>query len=196
MDEQNASRRVVPTDSQPIDAAFLVRLFLGALSEHEQRLATARLLRLDADLRKTMAALLQPFEMFDLDLIAEYDQILRDSSGADFEDQRHQILSEAFERADLDKMLRHFTFYDLLQLGETTCKLFSWSMAEMLLQRTCRVGVPEHEIHTSLYLAILIIDVVEILGAAGRSPEFPAVVSDVRLRIAKAQRALPPHRGL
>lgn len=189
MDEQ-----IVPTDPQTIDPALLVKLFLGAQSEHEQRLIAIRLLRLDEGLRKAMSIILEPFEMFDLDLVTEYEQVLQSPRGHEinFEDRRHQILGRAFERANLEQMLRHFTYYDLLQLGSTTRKLFSWSMAEMLIQRTCRVGVSKYEVHTSLYLAMMIIDVVEILGVSGQSPEFPAVVSDVRLRIAKAQRATLP----
>lgn len=177
--------------SQTIDATFLVRLFLGIQSEHEQRLTVIRLLRLDEGLRTEMRAILESFEMFDLDLVAEYEQVLTGPPGheIDFEARRQQILSRAFERADLEKMLRHFTYYDLLQLGGATRKLFSWSMAEMLLQRTCRVGASEYEVRTSLYLAVMIVDVVEILGVTGQSPEFPAVVSDVRLRIARAEQA-------
>ena len=69
--------RIVPTDRQEVDAAFIARLLLGAQSEHEQRLVAVRLLRQDARFRAAAAAILEPFEMFDLDLVAEYARVLR-----------------------------------------------------------------------------------------------------------------------
>lgn len=181
---------IVPTDSHEVDAAFLSRLLLGAQTEHEQRLVAVRLLQRDDDFRTAVAEALAPFEMFDLDLLTEYDRILQEA-GPEVEARRHQLLGQALERTpDLEHLLRDLTFVDLLQLGEVTRWFFSWSMAELLLQRIRRVGSSEHEIRTSLYMALMVIDVVEILTAAGRSPECPHVVRDVRRRIREASAEL------
>ncbi len=189
---------ITPTDRQEIDAALLARLLLGALSEHEQRLLAVRLLKRDAAFRGALADTLEPFEMFDLDLLAEYSRLLRRGGTRqrrDLEEGRQRLLARAFERADLDDMLRNFTYSDVLQLGEVTRKLFSWSMAEMLIGRTRRPDLAEYEALTSLYLALMVIDVVEILGAAGHSPEFPEVIEDVRRRIAEASSSLEKMRS-
>ena len=179
---------IVTTDRQEVDEGFLSRLLLGAQTEHEQRLVAVRLLHRDADFRAAVAEVLAPFEMFDLDLLAEYDRVLRrDAEDERVASRRRQLLTLAFERApDLENMIRNLTFVDLLQLGEVTRWFFSWSMAELLLQRVRRVGASEHEMRTSLYMALMVIDVVEILAAAGRCPEYPEVVRDVRQRIKEA----------
>lgn len=185
--------QIVPTDRQELDTAFLARLLLGALSEHEQRLLAVRLLRRDAELRAAFADTLEPFEMFDVDLLGEYDRLLRrggSEQGGDVEQGRHRLLARAFARVDLDGMLRNFTYSDALRLGAVTRKLFSWSMAEMLLGRVRRPGLAQYEALTSLYLARMVIDVVELLGAAGHSPAFPEVIADVRRRIAQASSSL------
>lgn len=178
---------IVPTDRQEVDAGFLARLLLGAQTEHEQRLTAVRLLRRDAGFRSAVAAILEPFEMFDADLAAEYGRILSEEDQARAEPRRRELLDRAYLRApDLQHRLRHLTYSDVLQLGEATRQIFSWSMAELLLQRARRVGVAEYEVKSSLYLALMVIDVVELLGAAGHSPELPEVVADVRRRIAAA----------
>lgn len=185
------AERIVETDRQEVDRAFLARLLLGAQSEHEQRLVAVRLLRHDAAFRAEVAALMARFEMFDLDLVADYARVLRE--GSEVESRRRRILVEAFARApDLEQLLREFTFVDVLQLGEVTRRLFSWSMAEMLLERSGRPGLSEHEARTSLNMALMVIDVVEILGAAERSAEHPGVVRDVRRRIMEASERWMP----
>ncbi len=186
---------IATTDRNEVDAAFVARLLLGAQTEHEQRLVAARLLHCDDDFRAAVAAILAPFDMFDLDLLAEYDRVLSRASPAreeEIEGERRRLLQQASERApDLEHLLRNLTFVDLLQLGEVTRWFFSWSMAEMLLQRIRRAGASEHEVRTHLYMALMVIDVVEILAAAGRSPEYPQVVRDVRRRIHEAWAGLP-----
>ncbi len=168
-----------------IEKSLISRLLLGVLSEHEQRMLIARLLRRDPELRAEVLAILQPFEMYDVDLLAEYASVLERSE--DVEEKRAEILGQAFARAaDLEQLIRDFTFDDIQELGDTTCKLFSWSMAEMLLERSSRRGLNDHNVKISLYLALMVIDVVELLGAAGHSPVFAGAVEDVRRRIQEA----------
>lgn len=186
--------RIVPTDPQEIDADLLARLLLGAQSEHEQRLVATRLLRRDSVCRATVAAIVEPFEMFDLSFVAEYAKVLEEGRH-DVESRRREILGRASARADLEKMLYHFTYSDVLELGEATRKLFTWTMAETLLDRTRRVRIADHEVATSLYLALMVIDVVEMLGVVGHSPQFPEVVRDVRQRISNASRSLRGSRS-
>ena len=183
------AERIVPTDPQEIDSALLARLLLGAQSEHEQRLVVIRLLSRDAEFRAAVASVVEPFEMFDLDDVSEYAAVLRQGRGDEAE-QRRRILRRAYARADLEHMLRHFTYTDVLSLGEVTRQLFSWSMAELLIDRSRRTGLADYGAATSLYLALMVIDVVEILGAAGHSPTFPEVVCDVRKRITDASKTL------
>jgi len=176
---------IVQTDDQEIDRNLVSRLLLGAQSEHQQRLLAIRLLHHDPEFRVTLVSILEPFEMFDLDLVTEYAAVLERDRAVERE--RRRILAQAFGRAtDLEGLIRGFTFRDVLSLGEITCKLFSWSMAEYLLERTRRTELSTYNVKTSLYLAQMVIDVVEILGAAGHSPEFPNVVRDVRQRIREA----------
>ena len=59
-----------------VDPFFVSRLFLGGLSEHEQRALAIRLLDRDPQFREKLAAVLTPFERFDLDLMAEYAEVL------------------------------------------------------------------------------------------------------------------------
>ena len=179
--------KIVPTDPQQADAAFVARLLLGAQSEHEQRLTAVRLLRRDARFRAAVAAVLEPFETFDSDLAAEYARVLRETEpGAEIAVRRSEILDRAAARApDLEQMLRQFTYTDVLRLGEVTRRIFTWSMAETLLGRARRPDLSEYEVKVSLYLALMVIDAVEILSAAGHSPELPEVVADVRRRIAE-----------
>jgi hypothetical protein len=179
--------QIVATDPQQADAAYVARLLLGAQTEHEQRLTAARLLRRDERFRAAVAAVLEPFEMFDADLAAEYGKALRQARpGVELAARRLRILERAFARApDLEQMLREFTYNDVLRLGQVTRRIFTWSMAELLLQRAGRPGLSDYEVKVSLYLAQMVVDAVEILCAAGHSPEVPEVVADVRQRIAE-----------
>ena len=169
-----------------VDESLVSRLVLGALSEHEQRMLTAKLARSDAEFRAALLSIVQPFEMFDRDLAEEYSTSLNRSPG-DIERRRRRLLTRAFDRAeDLEELIRDFTVRDALQLGEATRRLFSWSMAEFLLKRAGRSAKGSYNARTSLYLAMMVIDVVEILGAAGHSPSFLPLVDDVRRRIWQA----------
>jgi hypothetical protein len=169
------------------DGAFVARLLMGAQTEHEQRLTVVRLLRRDEQFRAEMAASLGSLRALDADLAAEYGQALREA-GADVAARRREILERAYARApDLDQMLVDFTYSDLL--CRRNVRIFTWSMAERLLERSCRPGLSEYEVKSSLYLALMVIDAVEILGAAGHGPDLPEVVADVRRRITKAAAA-------
>lgn len=183
-----------PSESTTIDRGMLSRLLIGALTEHEQRMLVVRLLRLDPQLRLQMLSLLEPFEVFDADLACEYEALLdqlpspADDTGVvlggETAERHREILERAFARApDLEEMISDFTYRDLLQLGEVTRKLFSWSMAEMLLRRSRDPEVDDRRARTSLYLAAMVIDVVEILGVAGHSPYCPRVIGNVRRRL-------------
>ena len=59
-----------------IDEAFVSRLVLGALSEHEQRMLAVALARSDPGFRRSLRSILEPFETFDGDLTAEYAAVL------------------------------------------------------------------------------------------------------------------------
>ena len=169
-----------------IDESLVSRLLLGALSEHEQRMITVELVRCDAGFRAALRSILEPFEMFDSDFAEEYRAAL-DQAPLAAADRRREILDRSFRRAgNLEQLIREFTVRDVLSLGEVTCKLFSWSMAEHLLQRSRDREKGGHHSRTSLYLALMVIDVVEILGAIGHSPSLGAVITDVRQRIQDA----------
>lgn len=166
-----------------IDASLVSRLVLGALSEHEQRMIAAKLVRCDADFRAALFAILEPFEMFDRDLAEEYSASL-DRSPRGINQLRQEILSRSFARAtDLEVLIRDFTVRDALSLGDVTRKLFSWSMAEYLLQRAHDSAKGSYNAKTSLYLAMMVIDVVDILGSAEHSAVLGPLVADVRQRI-------------
>lgn len=182
-------RRLTETGSLEVDQTLVARLLLGALSEHEQRLLAVRLIECDDEFRAAMHRRLRPFEMFDVDAVQEYDEVLR--AGRDVETRRKAILRRTAELGvDLEGLVRDFTFPEALELGGVTPRLFTWSMAEHLLARSRRPGQNEHLASTSLYLALMVIDVVEMLGSVGHSPRVPAVVKDVRRRIQEATVAL------
>ncbi len=171
-----------------IDASFVSRLFLGALSEHEQRMVAVELLRSNTDFRAAVYSIVETFEMFDGDLIAEYSDALS-RSPPNIEDRRKQLLERSYVRAgDLGGLIYDLTMIDALSLGEVTRKLYSWSMSEFLLQRGCEQEDNTFKAKTDLSLALMVIDVVELLGAAGHSPSFPNVVTNVRRRIQQAIR--------
>ncbi len=168
-----------------IDETYVSRLLLGALSEHEQRLLAAWLARSDPEFRASLRSILAPFELLDGDLAREYSVAL-DLNPGDSDRLRSEILTRSFAQVeDLEALLHEFTVNDALALGGVTRKLFSWSMAELLLERGLK-SKKEHRARTSLYLATMVIDVVEILGATGHSPYYANVIADVRRRIRQA----------
>ncbi|RMH23484.1 MAG: hypothetical protein D6696_00395 [Acidobacteria bacterium] len=184
---------MVPSAAIQIDKPFVSRLLIGALSEHEQRRLVARLLRLDSTFRLSVAAVLEPFEMFDQELAAEYAEALerrQRDPGFDLAAARRAILERARRAAgDLEAQLDRFTLEEVLKLGEVTHRFFSWTMAELLLERARHAPDPRR-VRANLYLALMVIDVVDILGATGHSLSFPTVVEDVRSRIRAAYAAL------
>lgn len=169
-----------------IDTSLVSRLLLGALSEHEQRMIAVELLRSNSDFRAAVYSLIEPFEMFDSDLAAEYSDALSRSS-PEIDGCRKRLLERSFVRVgDPGDLIHDLTMVDALSLGEVTRKLYSWSMAEFLLQRGRETLDNAFKAKTDLYLALMVIDVVELLGAAGHSPSFPSVVTNVRRRIQQA----------
>ncbi len=168
-----------------IDETFVSRLLLGALSEHEQRLLVSWLARSDPGFRASLRSILEPFELPDGDLAREYSAAL-DLNPGNSDRMRREILARSFAQVeDLDALLQEFTVNDALALGGVTRKLCSWSMAELLLERSLKTS-KEHRAQTSLYLASMVIDIVEILGATGHSPDLGNVIADVRRRIRQA----------
>jgi len=168
-----------------VDRNFVSRLLLGALSEHEQRLLVTRLLPHDAQLRQQILALVGPFQSFDGDLMERFSASLTEDSDAT--EVRRELIDLSRARApDLEKLLRDFTFGDALRLGPATQRIFSWTTAELLLSRSSKhpAGDPRQE--TDLYLALMVIDVLDILGASGERGHFPQVIEDVRQRIERA----------
>ncbi|MEM1203505.1 MAG: hypothetical protein AAGN66_09790, partial [Acidobacteriota bacterium] len=77
--------------------------------------------------------------------------------------------------------------FDDFPVGTTAGRLFTWSLAELLLEKAGKPGVDHPTAATSLFLARLVIDVVGILGAAGHSPHFPRVVADLQRRLEAAE---------
>ncbi len=165
-----------------IDEPFVSRLVLGALSEHEQRMLAVALARSDPEFRRALRGILEPFEIFDGDLTAEYAAVLeRDETEVDRE--RREILGRSFARApDIETLIRDLTVSDALSLGGVTRQFFSWSMAELLLERS-QQSADGHRARTSSYLALMVIDMVELLGVVHRVPHFARVFADVRQRI-------------
>lgn len=171
-----------------VDEPFVSRLVLGALSEHEQRMLAVALAQCDPEFRRSLRAILEPFETFDGDLTAEYAAVLeRDASEVVRE--RREILDRSFARApDMEALIRDLTVSDALSLGGVTRQFFSWSMAELLLERS-RKSVDDHRARTSSYLALMVIDMVELLGVVNRAPHFARVFADVRQRIRQSSDA-------
>lgn len=177
-----------------IDKKLVSRLLLGALSEQEQRMLAVRLLELDSGFRLAMCISLEPFEMFDLSFVAEYAEALarrQERTDAELAAVRREILDRATRAADdLGVLAQGFTVADLFSLGEVTRRFFSWTMAEYLLARGRLRDADPRRARTHLYLARMVIDVVDILGAAGHSPRYPSLVADVRRRIHLAYASL------
>ena len=182
--------RLLETDPLEIDQPWVSRLLLGALSEHEQRLLAVRLLHRDPVTRQVIAVHLEPIGSPDLDLMREYDTLLEEGEGGEEEigSGRRRLLSRAIVRVGkLDQILRELTYGNVFELRTVADQFFSWTTAEHLLQRAERQREKgessARQRDVSLYLALSAIDGVEILGAAGRIPEMPAVVRDVRRRL-------------
>lgn len=173
----------------PLDRFLVSRLLLGALSEHEQRQLLVRLLRADAALRREIKPFLEPFVVDDSDRLGRFEEAL--ASGVDAEVARKSLLNRDSE-AELEDLIREFTFQDLFQLGETSRRLFSWGMAELLLRRSQKAEVDMPTRRTSFFLATAVIDGLEILGAAGVSPPHSRAIADLRRRLALAGAILRP----
>lgn len=170
-----------PTDPlTAFDAAFASRCLLGALSAHEQRQMVARLAKADSGVRARLAELLSGFTMADADLALELSEAL--AAGGDSTAVRADLMRKAHERVgDLEPHLRAFTIADLFSLGEASRAMFSWSMAEFLLARADQRNV--HLASTSLSLASMVVDVLDVLAQVGQAPALDALLADLRQRI-------------
>lgn len=181
---------IVDSEERPaLDRFWVSRLLLGALSEHEQRALLVRLLRLDGDLRKGMTPYLQAFVVDDHERLGRFESAL--ASGVDPEVARLSLLDRDSE-AELGELIRAFTFQDLFQLGESSRRLFSWEMAELLLRRAGRADVDLPTRRSSYFLATLVVDGLEILAAAAVAPPRPHAIADLRRRMALLGASLRP----
>lgn len=163
-----------------LDRFFVSRLLLGALSEHEQRRLLVRLLRADAALRREIEPFLAPFVAEDHEPFARFEAAL--ASGVAAEVARVSLLEKESE-ARLESLIRDFTFQDLFQLGGASRRVFSWSMAELLLRRAQRGDVDLPSRRTSFFMATTVTDGLDILAAAGVLPPYPRALADLRGRL-------------
>jgi hypothetical protein len=185
----SGGRALIEAKQKDLDRAKVSRLLLGALGEHEQRRLVIRLAEVDPTFRAELLSHLAPFKVFDIDLMALYAAAL--DRGDDPATARAELLDEARRRSlDLDELMSRFTFSDLFELGETTRCLFSWSMAESLLEQSRQPDINQPSARTSLYLASLVIDVVELLGRSAHSPFFPQVIDDFQARLGTRRQQL------
>jgi hypothetical protein len=173
----------------PLDRFLVSRLLLGALSEHEQRQLLVRLLRADAATRREIAPFLEPFVVEDGERLDRFEEAL--ASGVDAEVARKSLLDRDSE-AELEELIRAFTFQDLFQLGEASRRLFSWGMAELLLRRSQKAEIDMPTRRTSFFLATAVVDGLEILGAAGVAPPHPRAIADLRRRLKGSGAVLRP----
>lgn len=166
-----------------IDDLFVSRLLMGALTDHEQRVLAARLLVSDPRFRLELATVLHPFEVFDLDLMGQYAAVLSDEPRR-AEEVRGPLVARGLERRPgLERMISELAIGDLLELTEPARALFSWCAAELLVARGQRTAREPRRARVSRYLALMIVDALDILGSAGHSAHFPNVIDDLRQRI-------------
>lgn len=181
---------IVDSEERPaLDRFWVSRLLLGALSEHEQRALLVQLLRFDSDLRQGMTPFLQPFVVDDHERLSRFEAAL--ASGVDPEVARLSLLDRDSE-AELSELIRAFTFQDLFQLGESSRRLFSWEMAELLLRRASRADVDLPTRRSSYFLATMVVDGLEILATVGVAPPRPRAIADLRRRMALLGASLRP----
>ncbi|NJL29815.1 MAG: hypothetical protein HC897_18950 [Thermoanaerobaculia bacterium] len=166
-----------------VDQGFVSRLLMGGLSEHEQRTLATRLLASDARFRLELAAVLPPFEIFDLDLMAQYSAALSDHPER-AADARARLIERGLERRpDLERMISELAIGDLLELSEPARALFSWCAAELFLARGLPGAGEPRRARIARYLALMVVDSLDILGRAGHSAHHPNVLEDLRRRI-------------
>lgn len=172
-----------------LDRFLVSRLLLGALSEHEQRQLLVRLLRADAAMREEIAPFLAPFVVEEGERFGRFEEAL--ANGVDPEVARKSLLDRDSE-GELEGLIRAFTFQDLFQLGDASRRIFSWSMAELLLRRSQRGDIDMPNRRTSYFLATTVVDGLEIFSAAGVLPPRPRAIADLRERLKQSTAALRP----
>ncbi len=136
---------------------------MGALSEHEQRRFVARLLRVDRSLREEIKPFLEPFVVGDQERLGRFEAAL--ASGGDSDIARISLLYEE-SSGQLENIIRAFSFDDLFKLGETCRRVFSWTIAELLLRRAQSDEVDLASRRTSFFMATMVTDGMDILVAA------------------------------
>lgn len=175
--------RAVRAAPVEVDEVFVSRLLMGALSDHEQRVLAARLLMSDPQFRLDLTAVLHPFEVFDLDLMAQYSKTLVDAPERAAE-VRATLLARGLERRpDLERMISELAIGDLLELTEPARAVFSWCAAELLIARGLRGAREPRRARVARYLALMVVDALDLLGCAGHTAHYPNVVEDLRRRI-------------
>lgn len=173
-----------------VDRAFASRLLLGALTEHEQRRLATRLAELDSALRlrlrDELSALAAPAdERFD-ELVTTCERLAADADTADraLDEARATLLETARRHADLDAVLAAYTYAEAMRLGAAARRLFTWPMAEHLLDRAAGEQIGDREARTAHYLATAVVDGLDILGAVGALPRCPSYAAVLRRRLA------------
>ncbi|MEM9556119.1 MAG: hypothetical protein AAGC60_17815 [Acidobacteriota bacterium] len=174
------------------DPGVVARLLLGALSEHEQRLLATRLVEhepaLRDGLRATLAPLTPPPEDERFAAACETAAVARDALA--LATARARLLDAARTGADLDAVVREYSYDDALRLAPSARRLFSWGLAEHLLARAGDEVTGDREARTALYLAAAVVDGLELLGAAGLLPRHATYAAALRREIAAARRAV------
>ncbi len=179
-------------DEPALDRFLVSRLLLGALSEHEQRRLLLRLLRSDSGLRWEITPFLRSFVAGDAgesDHFDRFEEALE--KGVEPQVARLSLLDRDSE-AELEEIISAFTFQDLFALSAGSRRIFSWGMAELLLRRAQRADSDLPTRRTSYFLALMVVDVLEILVATNLLAAHPRAFADLRRRLGLLNAELRP----
>ncbi|MEM6457427.1 MAG: hypothetical protein AAF772_20235 [Acidobacteriota bacterium] len=172
-----------------VDEGFVSRLLMGALTPHEQRMMSIRLLAVDDRFRDHLRGILDHFSMFDADLATRYDRAVAD--GDDPEELarlRRRLQAEAHaRRPHLHEQALAFLAPNTRNIEAIASALFTWSMAEILLANGQQSGLAHQFAKINFDLAETVIDAVEVLSTAGPARDRPDLVRDVRRRLRAAR---------
>lgn len=188
-------------DEPALDRFLVSRLLLGALSEHEQRRLLLRLLRSDSGLRREITPFLKSFVAG----VANVADVAGDAGESDHFDRFEEALEKGVEpqvarlslldrdsEAELEEIISAFTFQDLFALSAGSRRIFSWGMAELLLRRAQRADSDLPTRRTSYFLALMVVDVLEILVATNLLAAHPRAFADLRRRLGLLNAELRP----
>jgi len=186
-EQRNTWQSARLTAKLDVNHELIPRLFMGALSEHEQRRLVIAHLDSDAGFRLAVAESLRAFRVPDADAMARYAGALAEPEAENLDKVRAKLLAITRQLLpDVETLSEAFSYEDLLSLGPATQNLMSWTAAELFLEHARRPETHTIRKRVDLQLALTIIDVVEILGAAGVAPRYPEVDADVVRRIGLA----------